>query len=136
MRQSSLAGYQAYQKSKYETASPHKLILMLYDGAIRFAEKAIEEIEAKNIAESHQWLIKAQDVVYELISSLNEQEGGEMAQNLKRLYLYIIEQIVQANLKKEAAPVQEALHILRELRSAWEQIGKEVSIAKASIRSV
>lgn len=134
--QTSLAGYQAYQKNKYETASPHKLILMLYDGAIRFSKKAIEELECKNIAESHQFIVKAQDVVYELISSLNEAEGGEMAQNLKQLYLYIIEQMVQANLKKDSALMQEAINILQELRSAWEEIGKDVSIAKAAGRSV
>ena len=102
-----LAGYQAYQKNKYETASHTNSDLMLYDGAIRFSKKAIEELESKNIAESHQFIVKAQDVVYELISSLNEAEGGEMAQNLKQLYLYIIEQMVQANLKKDSALMQE-----------------------------
>lgn len=129
--QHSVAGYQAYQKNKYETASPHKLILMLYDGAIRYTQKAIEAIEAKNILQSHQCIVKSQDIMYELVSCLDEQKGGEMAKNLKNLYLYVIDLMVQSNLKKDSAPLKETLNILQEIRSAWDEIGKDVSVGRA-----
>jgi len=119
-----LAGYQAYQKNKYQTASPHRLILMLYNGAIQFAGKAKEAILNKDIAETNSHIQKTQDIIYELISSLNEKEGGEIAANLKSLYFYMIDRLIEGNIKKQASAVEEVISMLQELRSAWEEIGK------------
>lgn len=119
-----LTGYQAYQKNKYETASPHRLTLMLYNGAIQFASKAKQAIENKNIAETNTYVQKTQDIIYELISSLNTKEGGELASNLKSLYFYIIDRLVEANIKKLTPPLDEVIGILQEIKSAWEEIGK------------
>ncbi|MCT2195921.1 flagellar export chaperone FliS [Paenibacillus sp. p3-SID1389] len=119
-----LAGYQAYQKNKYETASPHRLTLMLYNGAIQFAGKAKEAIDKRDIEETNSNLKKTQDIIYELISSLNIKEGGELALNLKKLYFYMIDRLIEANIKKLTAPVDEVIGMLQELRSAWEEIGK------------
>ncbi|NMM54307.1 flagellar export chaperone FliS [Paenibacillus aquistagni] len=118
-------GYQAYQRNKYETASPHRLTLMLYDGGLRFIFQARTALEQQQHASAHQFLLKAQDVIYELISSLNEREGGELAANLKSIYLYIIDILVQANMTKQAESLQEAADLLTSIRQAWEQIGKE-----------
>ncbi|SMF26993.1 flagellar protein FliS [Paenibacillus barengoltzii] len=119
-----LAGYQAYQKNKYETASPHRLTLMLYNGAIQFAGKAKQAIVDKNIAETNTYVQKTQDIIYELISSLNTKEGGEVASNLKSLYFYIIDRLVEANIKKLTTPLDEVIGILQEIKAAWEEIGK------------
>ncbi|MBN3523872.1 MULTISPECIES: flagellar export chaperone FliS [Paenibacillus] len=121
------AGYQAYQKNKYETASPHKLILMLYYGALKYTNQAEAALSEGNPLLAHQHILKVQDIIYELIACLNEREGGEVAQNLKNLYLYVIEQLVQANIQKSAQPLAEAKTVIQSIKDAWETIGKEVT---------
>lgn len=121
-------GYLAYQKNKYETASPHRLTLMLYIGAIKFVNQAEVSLQEGNYVNAHQHLLKAQDIIYELMASLNEQEGGEVAINLKNLYLYINEQLVQANLTKSVEPILEVKPLLQSIKEAWETIGKDVAV--------
>ncbi|MCM3338737.1 flagellar export chaperone FliS [Paenibacillus sp. MER TA 81-3] len=121
-------GYLAYQKNKYETASPHRLTLMLYTGAIKFVNQAELSLQEGDYIKAHQHLIKAQDIIYELMASLNEQEGGEVATNLKNLYLYINEQLVQANLTKSVEPILEVKPLLQSIKEAWEAIGKDVAV--------
>ncbi|MFD1178870.1 flagellar export chaperone FliS [Paenibacillus puldeungensis] len=119
-----LAGYQAYQKNKYETASPHRLTLMLYNGAIQFAGNAKSSIEEKDIIKTNNYVQKVQSIIYELISSLNIKQGGQLAENLQSLYLYMIDRLMEANIKKQTAPLEEVIGMLQELKSAWEEIGK------------
>jgi len=124
-------GYQAYQRSKYDTASPHKLILMLYEGAIRFSSQAIKAMENSDILLTNSSLQKAQDIIYELMACLNHKQGGEIANNLQNLYLYIIDLLVKANTTKNPSTIEEAITLIKDIKSAWEQIGKEVSISHA-----
>ncbi|WP_422614978.1 flagellar export chaperone FliS [Cohnella caldifontis] len=120
-------GYQAYQKNKYETASPHRLILMLYDGALSNLNRARIALNGNQRQEAHRYIQKTQDILFELLACLNEEQGGVIAQNLKELYFYMIKQLVQANIQKKADLLDESESILRQLRGAWEQIGKEIS---------
>lgn len=122
------AGFQAYQKNKYSTASPHKLILLLYEAAIKHIVHAQQAIQDQQMFTAHRSILKAQEIVSELIACLNEDRGGEVAVNMKNLYLYVIDCLVQANLRKQTDPLTQALDVLQPLKSAWEQIGKEVSI--------
>lgn len=128
MASQNISAYQSYQKNKYETASPHRLILMLYNGAVQYAMRAQRAIQSGDVKETNQYIQKTQAILYELISSLNEKEGGELARNLKNLYLYIIDRLIQANIKKNPDYIEEVIGHLNELKSAWEQIGKEVSL--------
>ena len=121
-------GYQAYQKNKYSTASPHKLITMLYDGAIRFANQAIDYIEQRNIEGKASAIHRFQEIIYELISCLNFKEGKSMADNLYSLYNYVIELSNKSSVELTVQPMKEAIGIIAEIKSAWEQIGKEVQI--------
>lgn len=123
-----MSAYQSYQRNKYETASPHRLTLMLYNGAVQFATRAEQAIQEGNVKDTNTFIQKTQDIVYELMSSLNEREGGELASNLKNIYLYINDRLVQANIKKEQSYVAEVIVLLKELQAAWEQIGKDVSL--------
>lgn len=121
-------GYQAYQKNKYETASPHRLITMLYEGAVRFAKQAnncisIDDLEGKDIA-----IKKFQDVIYELMGSLNFNEGKQVAENLYSLYDYTINLSMKSHLHKDTVYLEEAIMIITELKEAWVSIGKEVQI--------
>jgi len=124
-------GYQTYNRNKYETASPHRLILMLYEGALRYGAQAVRAIEEHDISLTNKSLQKVQDILYELLSSLDLKQGGEIAKNLQQLYLYMIEQCIQANLHKDKAKINEVLGYLQTIKSAWEQIGKEVAIGRA-----
>lgn len=124
MTSPNLAGYQAYQKNKYQTASPHRLTLMLYNGAIQFASKAQLAIRKQDISETNRCIQKTQDIVYELMSSLNIKEGGEIARNLRNLYLYMVDRLIEGNIKKSEESVEEVIHMLEDLKSAWEEIGK------------
>ncbi|WP_233277427.1 flagellar export chaperone FliS [Paenibacillus durus] len=124
MASPNLAGYQAYQQNKYQTASPHRLTLMLYNGAIQFAGKAKQAITEGDISQTNKYIQKTQDIVYELMSALNQKEGGEIARNLKNLYFYMIERLIEANIKKNTASIDEVVAMLQELKSAWEEIGK------------
>lgn len=124
-----LSGYQAYQRNKYETASPHKLILLLYDGVlanIHHARNALDHKEQHAVSHNH--MLKAQDILYELISCLNESQGGEIARNLKQIYLYCIQQLTQANLQKDPKQLDEVEGLVQQLRSAWVEIGKDVGL--------
>lgn len=121
-------GYQAYQKNKYETASPHRLILMLYDGALASLHHAAKALENDDSNTAHSHILKAQDILSELLSSLNVEQGGEIAQNLRQLYLYAINRLVQANIRKDRSLLEEVEGYIRDLRSAWAEIGKEVGL--------
>jgi len=121
-------GYQAYRQNKYETASPHRLIQMLYEGALQHLAGAIRELEGRNLTDAHHRIVRVQSIVSELLSSLNEQQGGEIAANLKQIYLYMLQRLVQANLRKEPESLREVEGLLRELKAGWDQIGREVSI--------
>ena len=121
-----LNGYQSYQKNKYETASPHRLITMLYDGAVRFANQAINHIENSDIAQKGISIQKFQDIIYELIACLNFKEGKEVANNLYSLYIYVIELSNKSSITKTVEPLQEAIKIISEIKESWVQIGKDV----------
>jgi flagellar protein FliS len=119
-------GYQAYQKNKYETASPHKLILMLFDGALSNINRARQALKDGQRAEVHKFIQKSQDIVFELLACLNEEQGDEIARNLKEIYLYLVRLLMQANIQKKPEQLEEPETILKQLRQTWEQIGKEV----------
>jgi len=119
-------GYQAYQKNKYETASPHRLIMMLYDGALINISRARQALGAGQRAEAHKFIQKAQDIVFELLACLNEEQGESIAKNLKEIYLYLVRLLMQANIRKNPEQLEEPEVILKQIRQSWEQIGKEV----------
>ncbi len=121
--------FKEYKKTQVNTANQGKLILMLYDGAIKFINKAIELIiqkKANNIETIHNNIIRAQEIVYELTSSLN-MDVGEISQKLFSIYMYINNKLIEANIKKDDKPLREVKKYLIELRGAWEQAGKKVS---------
>lgn len=113
--------YQMYRQTQVSTASQGELLLMLFDGAIRFARQAQEHMAEGKLEEASKKLIRAQDIVDELILAL-DLSVGEIAESLQQLYTYIHDLLVQANVKKEPEVVDEALHMLSELRETWGQV--------------
>ncbi|MGL5291246.1 MAG: flagellar export chaperone FliS [Vibrionaceae bacterium] len=117
---------QAYKKvsidSQLTEASPHKVIQMLMAGAIERLIQAKIAIEQKNTPLKGEKIGKALDIVVNLRACLSMEDGGEIAQNLDALYDYIIRQVSLANLDNNTLLLDEAIGILREIKSAWEQI--------------
>ena len=110
-----------YLKTQIQTASREQLILMLYDGAIRFAEQAKDRIAAKDWEGSHGLLIRAQNIVLELLYALDRKAGGAVADNLAGLYSYCYHRLVGANIHHDPVKIDECNNILRGLREAWAQ---------------
>ena len=110
-----------YLKNQIETSSPGQLLILLYDGAIKFLNQAKIGIQNKDIELTHNNLIKAQNIISELRDTLDMEIGGELANNLFALYNYFNRRLVQANIKKEIEPVDEVLEHLRGLRDTWKQ---------------
>jgi flagellar secretion chaperone FliS len=121
-------GYaRTYQAQSVLSASAGQLILMLYDGALRFLGHARDALEQpvttpKRIEVVNTNIIKAQAIIVELQSCLNFEAGGDHAKNLDRLYDYYLRQLLQANLKKQVGPVVEVEGLVRTLRDGWAEM--------------
>ncbi|WP_059041708.1 flagellar export chaperone FliS [Paenibacillus rubinfantis] len=117
--------YQKYQQTQLQTAPPAQLLLMLYDGAIRFVRTGISGIDEKNYEKTNTNLCKAQAVIHELIAALNF--DYPIAKNLSQIYEYMLHQLIVANLKKNTTPANEVLSYLLELREAWDTAAKSIA---------
>jgi flagellar secretion chaperone FliS len=118
--------WQSYRKVATQTASPGQLVLMLYEGAIRFLEKGLTGFEHKDVLQFNLTInnnvIRAQAIIVELNSTLNMEAGGEVAANFRRLYDYFHRRLQLANVKKQRAPIEEVLMRLRVLRDSWAEM--------------
>ncbi len=123
-----------YKKTQVATANQGKLIVMLYDGAIKFLNIAIEKMEPKTYDVVNTNIIKAQDIITELLLALNMKEGGEISQNLFNLYIYFKKNLLEANIKKDPELIKPIIKMLKELRDSWDKIS--ASEAKADRTNV
>lgn len=114
--------YNQYKQTQITTANQGKLIVMLYDGAIKFLNIALDNMSPKTYDVVNNNIIKAQDIITELLLSLNMEEGGEISQNLFNLYMYFKRQLLEANIKKDAELIKHVVKLLKDLREAWDQI--------------
>lgn len=110
--------YRNYQQNQVQTASKEQLLLMLYDGAIKFLRLAQLKLEEKNLQEVNNNLLKCQDIITELASTL-DMSYGEVSESLFALYEYMNYRLTQANIRKEKEPMEEVLKMLTELRETW-----------------
>ena len=123
-------GVGAYATVGLETgvaaASPHKLVVMLYDGVIVALLSAINGIKSSNVAAKGAALSKAITIIDNgLRASLDKKAGGEIAANLDSLYDYMGRRLLEANIKSDAAIVEEIHGLMSDLREAWVQIGEQ-----------
>jgi|SRR6056297_476598 len=113
--------YKIYENNNVTTASPKKLLTMLYGGAIRFCRLAEIAMDEKNMEKKNDYLKRVQDILYELSLSLNF-EAGEMAEQLSALYAFMIRELVDANLRMDVQKVKNVRLMLEELLEAWSEI--------------
>ena len=121
---SNLNPLNAYRETNIKTASQGKLIIMLYDEAIKHLKSSVQMIENQeqkmdNINNS---IIRAQEMITELMVSLDFEKGGEIAQTLFSLYMFFNRQLMEANLKKDPEPLKQVAEMMGELRDAWIQV--------------
>ncbi len=115
-------GIETYRQTAVGTQSRGRLVVMLYDGAIKFLKLAVRELEAGNFAAKGQYINRAQDVINELNAVLDMETGGEIATNLRGLYALMNRHLGQANIKRSPEMIQEVIKLLEELNQSWKAI--------------
>ncbi|MGD9808701.1 MAG: flagellar export chaperone FliS [Deferribacterales bacterium] len=113
--------YKNYIKQEVEGATKGKLVLLLYDGAIKFMRVSTKAIDENNVPDAHNNIMKAQNIIYELMSTLN-MDAGEISKNLMRLYDFMIWQLVEANKEKDKEKIDSVIKLMTSLREAWKDV--------------
>ena len=117
-----MKGIAAYQDTAITTQGKGRLIVMLYEGAVKFMKFAIREIEAENWEAKHKYILKAQEILLELNTVLDMDAGGEVAANLRKLYFYMGRRLTEANIKKDPEIIREVIALAEELNAGWKAI--------------
>ena len=119
-------GYAAYANNKIMTASPAELTLMLYEGAIKFANLAIAGMETNDIEKAHTNIIKVERIIEEFQSTLDHKYP--VAKDFDEVYNYLMMRLREANLKKDKEIMEEVLKHLRWLRDTWKEVMKTAHV--------
>ena len=115
-------GIATYQEAAVTTQSKGRLIVLLYDGAIKFMKLAIKELEAQDYQAKGRYLTKAQDIINELNIVLDMEAGGEIASNLRQLYIFMNKQLSEANATCDPKLIREVITLAEELNQGWKVI--------------
>jgi len=114
--------YETYRQNSVFTASPEELTLMLYNGLVKFIMQAQSYIEKKDIPKAHESIVRAQDILNEFKATLDMHY--ELSHDLARLYDYMLDRLLEANIKKDNEILAEVLHFAKDLRDTWAQAMK------------
>lgn len=112
-------GYNQYQQNHIATASREQILLMLYDGAIRFAKQAKQGIIDDDMDIKGRYIGKTLAIISEFATSLDHEVGGKIAADLDALYNYIINELSKANLQNTTEPLDIVVDMLQDLRNTW-----------------
>jgi len=111
----------SYNQMNINIEKPEKLVLMLYEGALRFANFAKKAINEGNIEEKVKYIIKTSNIFIELLNSLDFEKGGDVAYYLNGLYAYQLELLAKANLENETKYIDDVIRVLKGLIEAWKE---------------
>ena len=117
-----MEGIKAYHENTVSTQSRGRLIVLLYEGAIKFLRQAISELEKENFAKKGEYVGKAINIINELNACLDMDGGGEVAESLRGLYHFMARQLHEANLDRDPQRIQEVISLLEELNESWKAI--------------
>lgn len=117
-----MKGIEAYQENTITTQSQGRIVVMLYDGAIKFLKQALPAMQENNYEAKSKYLSKAEDIINELNTVLDMEAGGEIATNLRALYMFMIRQVHEANLKNDGSKIEDVIKLLEELNKSWKAI--------------
>lgn len=121
---------QQQQRNKYlqtsvQTATPAQLLIMLYDGAIRFCKGGIEAINNQNVEEANRCICRAEDIILEFVITLDK--SSHVAEGLVKMYDYMYFKLIEANTNKAVEPIEEVIGYLVELKETWVQVSKQMN---------
>ncbi|MEN8076977.1 flagellar export chaperone FliS [Clostridioides difficile] len=116
--------YNAYKQNTVKMASKEQLLLMLVDGAVKYTKIARLSIEKRDIPRAHKELVRVQDIFTELMVTL-DRNGGQVYEDLFRVYEYIKTKLVEANMKKDVKVIDEVLPIIENVRDTWHEVSKK-----------
>ena len=119
--------YEEYQRNKILTASPAEVTLMLYEGAIKFCNIAIMAIEQNDMEKAHINIMKTQRIIEEFRNTLDRKY--EVAEDFDRIYVYVLQRLFEANIKKDKEILEEVNTHLRSLRDTWKEVMKRCNKA-------
>jgi flagellar protein FliS len=111
--------FSQYVDNQINTATPERLIVLAYDGAIRFAKAGLEAMKAHTLDVQSANIGKAQAIITELIVSLDDKASSELAASLASLYSYMFDRLTEANIHDNIGAIEEVISLLSDLRSAW-----------------
>ena len=117
-------GIKVYKENAVTTQGRGRLVVLLYEGAIKFLKQALLDLQLGDMAGKGRNIARAQDILYELSSVLDIEQGGEIAANLRSLYNFMQRHLNQANLRKDEQMIQEVINLLEELNQGWRAIGR------------
>jgi flagellar secretion chaperone FliS len=115
-------GAEAYKQTLVQSRSPLELVVMLYDGALRFLEQAAEAMDRRDMPAKAEAMSRSFAIIAELQNTLNVRDGGELARQLDALYAHMHDRLVDANVQRSSAPIREVVALLKPLRDAWSQV--------------
>jgi flagellar protein FliS len=119
--------YDTYKQAAVNTASPEKLLIMLFNGGIKFIHLADQAIEAKDYTTADKMLLRIQDILMELILTLDMNQG-DISKNLRRLYEFYHHEVVQTNLYKDAKRLGPVLEFFMLYRDTWVEVAKKARL--------
>ena len=114
-------------KTKVMTAAPEQLTMMLYDGVVKFAEQGREAVVNNDFENSYKLLTKAQNIVSEFMTTLNDDAAPELCGKMRALYLFCYERLIMANLNRDLKKLDEAIKILSYMRETWSLLVEKIS---------
>ncbi|MCL2102600.1 MAG: flagellar export chaperone FliS [Syntrophorhabdaceae bacterium] len=123
-----------YRKTTIDTSDNVRIVSLLFDGAVNFMKVAQTKMEQNDIAGRGVYLGKATAIVSELLKSLNMEEGGEIAENLQRLYDFVLDRLLKANLKNDMQSLEEARQVLDNIRLGWKDMERnQIAVRSAAM---
>ena len=114
--------HKKYKQVQVKTANNEKLLIMLYQGCVKFLRLAKKSIDENDIERTNNYIIRAQDIIRELRNTLDMEKGGEIATNLSQLYDFMLRQLVEANINKDSEKIEVVEDMMLELLDSWKQI--------------
>lgn len=122
--------YNAYKSNSVNYSSKEQLLLLLVEGAVKFAKIGRQAILDKDIKSAHENIVKTENIFYELMATLDVSKGGEWAVSLMSVYEFIVRRLTDANIKKDAAIMDEVIPLIEDIKDTWDQAYKISKLTK------
>ncbi len=114
--------FKAYQKTQVTTARKEKILLMLYEGCIRYMKLARQKMAENKVAEKGKFISKSIDIISELMNTLDHKSGGQLSTDLESLYMFMIDRLIEANVHNKAEDLDIVIDLMSNLYVAWEDV--------------